>query len=350
MTSTKRWPLMIDPQGQANRFIKMSQAKAQVKTCKASDSAKKVQQTLEMCIRVGNPMLLENVLETLDPSLAPVLANQTYKDASGSIVIKLGDNVIPYHNDFKFSLTTVIPNPHYAPEVSVKVTLLNFTITPNGLEDQLLVTTVETERPDLAEKKSQLVIQGAENKRKLQELQDEILRLLSNSEGNILDDTKLIETLGISKTTSEEILQAVAEAEVAEHEIDALSAKYIPVAKRGSLLFFAISDMAQIDPMYQYSLVWFKDLFVKGCVAAEKDDDLERRVVLLNDYITYSLYVNVCRSIFEAHKLMFSFLLTIKVGRPAPSPRPRPQPQPPRSPEPGSPRSWAGGAAAWGFG
>ena len=275
-----------------------------MKTCKASDAAKRVQQTLEMCIRLGNPMLLENVLEILDPSLEPILANQTYKDNAGSLVIKLGDNIVPYHHDFKFSLTTVIPNPHYAPEVSVKVALLNFTITPNGLEDQLLVTTVETERPDLAEKKSQLVIQGAENKAKLQDLQDEILYMLSNSEGNILDDTALIETLGISKVTaplylppsplhlpyisptsplhlpyisrasplylpcicqvtSEEILAAVAEAAVAEEEIDQLSSKYIPVATRGSLLFFAISDLAQIDPMYQYSLIWFKDLFVK---------------------------------------------------------------------------------------
>ena len=50
---------MIDPQGQANRFIKLSQAKAQVKTCKASDSAKRVQQTLEMCLRLGDTMLLE---------------------------------------------------------------------------------------------------------------------------------------------------------------------------------------------------------------------------------------------------------------------------------------------------
>merc|ERR1719424_829298 len=138
----------------------------------------------------------------LSPSLMsswPILANQTYKDASGSLVIKLGDNIIPYHHDFKFSLTTVIPNPHYAPEVSVKVALLNFSITPNGLEDQLLVATVETERPDLAEKKAQLVVQSAENKRKLQELQDEILYLLANATGDILDDTVLIDTLGVSK-------------------------------------------------------------------------------------------------------------------------------------------------------
>ena len=77
MDITKRWPLMIDPQGQANRFIKLSRAKFQLKSVKASDSTKKIQQTLEMAIRLGQPVLLENVLEQLDPFLDPVLANQT---------------------------------------------------------------------------------------------------------------------------------------------------------------------------------------------------------------------------------------------------------------------------------
>ena len=313
MDITKRWPLMIDPQGQANRFIKLSRAKAQIKAVKASDSVKKIQQTLEMAIRLGQPVLLENVLETLDPFLDPVLANQTYKDQSGSLVIKLGENIIPYHTDFNFSLTTVIPNPHYAPEVSVKVAMLNFAITQDGLEDQLLVSTVETERPDLAEKKAQIIIQNAENKRKLQELQDEILYMLAHSEGNILDDTKLIDTLAISKATSEEIMAAVAEAEIAEKEIDATRAKYVPVAVRGAILFFCIADLSRVDPMYQYSLTWFKQLFVDGIRKAPPSEAIDVRIVNLNDFITYLLYTNVCRSIFELHKLLFSFLLTIKI-------------------------------------
>ena len=68
---------------------------------------------------------------------------------------------------------------------------------------------------------------------------------------------------------------AVAEAEVAEKEIDELSAKYIPVAARGSILFFAIADLSLVDPMYQYSLTWFKNLFVKGIIEAPKSEDLE---------------------------------------------------------------------------
>ena len=75
----------------------------------------------------------------------------------------------------------------------------------------------------------------ASSRRSLAELQDEILYLLSKSEGNILDDTNLIETLGVSKTTSETILVAVAEAQIAEKEIDETRAKYVPVAVRGAI-------------------------------------------------------------------------------------------------------------------
>ena len=85
--------------------------------------------------------------------LEPVLANATFKTSTGEVVIKLGDQTIPFHGDFKFYLTTILPNPHYYPEVSVKVALLNFTITPDGLEEQLLNATVEEERSDLAELK-----------------------------------------------------------------------------------------------------------------------------------------------------------------------------------------------------
>ncbi len=65
--------------------------------------------------------------------------------------------------------------------------------------------------------------------------------------------------------------------------------------------------------MYQYSLNWFKQLFVDGIRKAPPSEDLDQRIVNLNEFITYLLYTNICRSIFETHKLMFSFLLAIKI-------------------------------------
>ncbi len=90
------------------------------------------------------------------------------------MVIKLGDNIIPYHDDFRFYITTKLPNPHFKPEISTKVTLLNFTLTQGGLSDQLLGIVVSKERKDLEDEKNQLVQMNAQMKAQLQELEDRI--------------------------------------------------------------------------------------------------------------------------------------------------------------------------------
>jgi len=74
-------------------------------------------------------------------------------------------------------MTTKLRNPHYLPEVSTKVGLINFMITFEGLADQLLGVLVKNEEPELEKEKEKLTIEGAENKRQLKEIEDKILEI-----------------------------------------------------------------------------------------------------------------------------------------------------------------------------
>ena len=173
----------------------------------------------------------------------------------------MGDTDVPYSDEFKLYITTKLANPHYMPEVCIKATIINFTVTQRGLEDQLLVDVVKFERPELEDKKDQLIVSIADDKRSLKELEDKILRLLSESEGNILDDEALIDSLAASKKTSAAIESRMVEAEKTAAEINEAREQYRTVASRGSILYFVIADLANVDSMYQYSLRFFQRLY-----------------------------------------------------------------------------------------
>uniref|UniRef100_A0A8C3ERS2 Dynein axonemal heavy chain 1 n=1 Tax=Corvus moneduloides TaxID=1196302 RepID=A0A8C3ERS2_CORMO len=305
-----RWTHYIDPQGQANKWIKNLERENSLEVAKLSD--RDFLSTLENTITFGKPFLLENVGEELDPVLEPVLLKETFKQ-QGNTVLKLGDTVIPYHDDFKMYITTKLPNPHYSPEVSTKLTLINFTLSPSGLEDQLLGEVVAAERPDLEEDRNQLIISNAQMRQELKEIEDQILYRLSTSEGNPVDDLELIKVLEASKLKAGEIQAKVAVAEQTEKDINITRMQYVPVAVRSQILYFCVSDLSNVDPMYQYSLEWFLNIFLLGIRNSEKAEALTERVENINNYITFSLYCNVCRSLFEKHKLMFAFLVSARI-------------------------------------
>ena len=83
-----------------------------------------------------------------------LLCNEKYVQIISLLrYIKLGDKEVEYHPNFRLILQTKLANPHYKPEMQAQTTLINFTVTREGLEDQLLANVVAKERPDLEDTK-----------------------------------------------------------------------------------------------------------------------------------------------------------------------------------------------------
>ena len=120
---------------------------------------------------------LENVGESLDPALEPLLQKQTFTQG-GSVCIKLGESTIEYSKDFRMYITTRLKNPHFPPETTAKIAMVNFSISKAGLIDQLLGIIVARERPELEEERNQIISQINENKKNLGDIENKILSAL----------------------------------------------------------------------------------------------------------------------------------------------------------------------------
>ncbi|MGH0148390.1 UNVERIFIED_CONTAM: hypothetical protein FKN15_039512 [Acipenser sinensis] len=299
LTNCERWPLMIDPQQQGIKWIKNKYGSDLKVVCLGQ---KGYLDTIERAVAGGETVLIENLEETVEPVLDTLLGRNTIKKGR---YIRIGDKECKYSSRFRLILHTKLANPHYKPEMQAQSTLINFTVTRDGLEEQLLAEVVSTERPDLEKLKSELTKQQNDFKIELKRLEDELLTRLSAAKGSFLGDTVLVEKLETTKLTAAEIECKVFEAKENEIKINEAREFYRPAAERASVLYFIINDLSKINPMYQFSLKTFNIVFHKAIERAEKCDEVQERVVSLKDCITYSVFLYTSRGLFERDKLTF---------------------------------------------
>nr|XP_023507674.1 dynein heavy chain 17, axonemal isoform X2 [Equus caballus] len=307
LCNTERWPLIVDAQLQGIKWIKNKYGE-ELKAIRLGQ--KSYLDIIEQAISEGDILLIENIGETVDPVLDPLLGRNTIKKGK---FIKIGDKEVEYHPKFRLILHTKYFNPHYKPEMQAQCTLINFLVTRDGLEDQLLAAVVAKERPDLEQLKANLTKSQNEFKIVLKELEDSLLARLSAASGNFLGDTALVENLETTKHTASEIEEKVQEAKITEVKINEARENYRPAAERASLLYFILNDLSKINPIYQFSLKAFNVVFEKAIQRTIPAEEVKQRVINLTDEITYSVYMYTARGLFERDKLIFLAQVTFQV-------------------------------------
>eukprot|EP01105_Mastigella_eilhardi_P001895 TRINITY_DN122_c1_g4_i2.p1 TRINITY_DN122_c1_g4~~TRINITY_DN122_c1_g4_i2.p1 ORF type:complete len:4382 (+),score=1298.66 TRINITY_DN122_c1_g4_i2:875-14020(+) len=310
VTRGKRWPLIIDPEGQANQWIKNMEKKNNLRIVTPNQD---FMHTIENALHFGMPVLMEDVHEDLDPSLEPILTKKLIKRGSRTLIVLDEGKEIDYNDDFRFYMTTKLPLPRYPPEVTTKTTVVNFTVREQGLQQQLLGQVVQHERAELEEQKNSLVVNIAQAQKTLLTLEEDILKLLNTAQGSLLDDENLVNALESAKKTAEDIKQQLEIAEQNEIKIDSARQAFVPCAVRASTLFFVLKELSVVDIMYQYSLDMYTSLFRQSLAHSPASEELQERIRSLNDYHTTHIYRSTCRGLFEKHKILFSLQLCVKI-------------------------------------
>jgi len=310
ITQCSRWPLIIDPQLQGVKWIRQRLAK-DLKVI--SLSGKHWLTTLLNAVSAGDPVLIEGVGEEFDATIDPILSRSIIQRASGSKIIKIGSDEVNYHDDFRLYLQCKLSNPHYKPEIAAQCTIINFIVTEEGLEEQLLALVVNREKPELEERRTALVRAINDYMVSLTDLENELLERLSNAPDDILSDVALIEGLEKTKQASTEIEQKVEQAKKQEVSINTARNEFVLVSSEGAWIYFLLIQLHIIDHMYQFSLHAFISFFMKAMARAKPAELTKDRVVNLRESIRLTVFTWVNRGLFEKHKLIFSSQLCFKL-------------------------------------
>ena len=313
-----RYPLIIDPSGQAidfminffNEEITEGDKKVEKKLIRTSFIDDGFMKQLETALRFGLPILIQDV-EKIEPILNSVLNREIIKQG-GRNLIRVGDQEIDFAREFKLFMITRNADARFTPDLCSRVTFVNFTVTKASLENQFLNIYLRSERPDVEKNRINLLKLQGEYTVQLRMLEDELLTELSKSEGgNILDNEEMIQKLENLKTQSTEIEKEKEQSEINLEINNQVTEQYRNVASVSSKLFFALQVMSNVNVMYQISLKFYMKIIYQLLqtnlkLKAVSSNEYERRIETIMEQIFVRIFEKIYGSIMEKDKYLFA--------------------------------------------
>ncbi|KAF8758753.1 Dynein heavy chain [Rhizoctonia solani] len=281
-----RYPLIIDPTGQATAFLLNEYKDKKIAVTSFLDEA--FLKVLESALRFGN------------------------STNWGRVLIRLGSQDIDFSPAFTMFLSTRDPSVEFSPDICSRVTFVNFTMTRSSLQSQSLDQVLRTERPDTDHKRKDLMKVQGEFKLRLRTLEKLLLQALNESTGNILDDDKVIDTLETLKKEAAEITRKVEETDVVMREVEQVTAEYLPLAQACSAVFFVLEQLNLVNHFYQFSLRFFLDIFdniLHNNPNLAKVTDHQRRLEILTEDLFLMVYKRTSRALLHRDHLVLAVLL-----------------------------------------
>ncbi|ODV89200.1 hypothetical protein CANCADRAFT_32533 [Tortispora caseinolytica NRRL Y-17796] len=287
-------------------------------------------QHLESALRFGSTLFVQDA-DLYDPLVDPVV-NKEFRRAGGRAFVDVGKQTIDVSPDFNMILFTKRKPTDIPLHLSSSVGIVNFVRTATNIELEILSVVLSHFKPELNGKRLQLANEVEESRSERQKLEGELLEVLSNSTGGILEDENVIQTLQTIKTGTLEIERKISENRKLLNDIDAISSEYISLARDGSYYVSELNKLTRLNSFYRFSVdhtlralrvvlqqhpvdeigsrradvkdlcrIFMRQVFVSAAVALKPQDRLIFGMMLLDHFSTFAdtgiALIDICSSI-----------------------------------------------------
>ena len=300
---TVQVPLIVDSNGSATEWLRntlMSQANTVVEYTTYTDE--RFSNTVELAVRFGKTLVIHSI-DCIQPYLYPLIRSNFFKNGS-RYSVQLGGRLVDYNESFKLYLTSRSSAIKLNVNDIANINVINFTVTTSGLQNQLLAITLQHDRPELEAEKSKLLASEDELRHRLSELENELLGELAGSQGNLLENVNLVDSLNQTKSQSNEALAALEKSSAIQHDLDAQRDVYRPLAIIGAKLYFLLTQLPTVNNMYTFSLQSFTRLFNSNIQIQTQPNGVSR-IDQLQRTLILNVFNDINRSLFKADRLMF---------------------------------------------
>ncbi|CAD8135851.1 unnamed protein product [Paramecium octaurelia] len=295
--------LLIDPNTQATEWLKKTLSGAEI----LNQTDPKFNNQLELAVRFGKTIVIQEI-DQIEGLLIPLLRKDLLHQGPRWIVM-IGEKSVDFNESFVMYLTTRNSSIHLPPHTVSLVQVINYTVTRSGLEGKLLSIIINIEQPDLEQKKQQLLENEEKLKMQLADLEKTLLDELANSQGNILENRVLIDSLNQTKSKSQVIAQSLQESSKLQEDLDTQRDVYRPLSQKGAQIFILIQSLQNLNNMYKYSLAYFIQIFQKTLDIKENFDSKQKKLEFAGQSLLRNIFNQIAGSLFKQDRLIFALHL-----------------------------------------
>ncbi|KAK3249818.1 hypothetical protein CYMTET_40768, partial [Cymbomonas tetramitiformis] len=337
MTASVRWPLVMDQMDTVNEWVRRLVPLERLLVLKGTTSfypeaLKVTYRKLVRAVETGQVVLVESMQEQVPPLLDSLLQQQKSKSPDGrQWQIRIESNLVHFHSDFMLYMTSRLASASFSTDLLTRAVLVNTTITVMDITERLLSLTMRIEETEVEKQQVELALQQVKNENELRAVEEKVLAVVADAKGDLLEDESMVLQLNYQQKLGNGVKQRAQELVAKQQSITQIREQYRKaIARVPAHIFFCVMDMSAVHPAYQNSLNFFMSVYQETLEIRTASPRMMRsyshydgsegktatrgeRIAQITRRFIRNIWRHMCRSTFDQHKLLFGFLMYVRL-------------------------------------